>query len=137
MLALPTVWLLFTVALLPAVCEEMAFRGFLQAGLKASMRPVWLCVAVGLVFGLFHADLWRIPTTTVLGIVLTAACYRSGSIFPAMLIHLANNASALLSTQHAWLARYLGAEQPHSAAVVVGAGVASVVGLALMSRRSK
>ncbi len=137
MLALPTGWLLFTIALLPAVCEEMAFRGFLMSGLRAGLRPVWLCVAVGVVFGLFHADLWRIPTTSVLGIVLAVACYRSGSIFPAMLIHLANNASALLSTQHAWLARYLGADQPHSAVVVAGAGIASMVGLALMSRRSE
>ncbi len=129
---LPTGLMLLTVALLPAVCEEALFRGFLQSGLRDRVRPVTLCVAVGVVFGLFHTDLWRIPTTSVLGIVLAIAVLRSGSLFVAMLIHFANNAGVLLSTQSATLARYLGTEDPHPPWALAVAAAGLLIGLLLM-----
>lgn len=137
MLALPTWLLLLTIAVLPAICEETLFRGFVLAGLRDRMGPLAVCVVVGLVFGLFHADLWRIPTTAVLGMVLTWVCLRGGSIFPAMFIHLVNNSAAIISTKFEWLARYLGTGDGHRAGMLCLAGVALVVGLWMIRPRPR
>jgi hypothetical protein len=50
---------------------------------------------VGLIFGFFHFQIFRIPSTALLGVILTAVTLLTGSIFPAMLWHFLNNALAL------------------------------------------
>jgi len=82
-------------SVLPAVCEEIAFRGTLLHGLRARFRPAVLALVVGLIFGLFHVSLFRIVPTAFLGIVLTAIALLTGSIFPCMLAHAGNNAFAV------------------------------------------
>jgi sodium transport system permease protein len=91
------VWqLAIVLAVLPPICEELLFRGVLLYGLRGKMRPVWLCVTVGLIFGVFHLALFRLVTTTFLGIVITAVAVMTGSIFPGILWHAINNALPLL-----------------------------------------
>lgn len=86
-------------ALLPGICEEIAFRGPLLYGLRRRFRPATLIVVVGIVFGVFHVALFRIIPTAFLGMVLTALALLTGSIFPGMLLHAGNNALAY------WLGR--------------------------------
>jgi sodium transport system permease protein len=83
-------------SLLPAVFEEITFRGTLLHGLRSRLHPAALAVVVGVVFGLFHIALFRIAPTAFLGIMLTAVTLLTGSIFPAMLWHGLNNGMALL-----------------------------------------
>lgn len=87
------------VALLPGICEEIAFRGPLLYGLRCRFRPAALIVVVGIVFGIFHIALFRIIPTAFLGMILTALALLTGSIFPGMVLHAGNNAYAY------WLAR--------------------------------
>ncbi len=91
--------ILLAFALAPAICEEILFRGFLLGGLKDRARPVVVALVVGLAFGLFHIYAEKIPLTAVLGFILSLVCLYSGSIFPAMLIHIANNGLALLAAR--------------------------------------
>ncbi|MBZ5498740.1 MAG: ABC transporter permease subunit [Acidobacteriia bacterium] len=90
--------LVLLISILPAICEEIAFRGTLLYGLRRKFRPVALALAVGLIFGLFHVALFRILPTAFLGVILTAIALLTGSIFPGMLMHAGNNALSL------WLA---------------------------------
>lgn len=97
------VWLLFTFAVVPAVCEEILFRGFMQAGfirlLESGPRGV---VTTALVFAVFHLDPWRFTGILVLGLFLGALVQRSGSLWPAIGAHALNNilsiAGAALAT---------------------------------------
>ena len=92
-------WQLFLfIAVLPAICEEIAFRGTLLYGLRRKLRPVALTLTVGIIFGLFHVALFRILPTAFLGVILTTMALLTGSIFPGMVAHAANNALSL------WLA---------------------------------
>jgi sodium transport system permease protein len=92
-------WQLFLfIAVLPAICEEIAFRGTLLYGLRRKLRPVGLVLTVGIIFGLFHVALFRILPTAFLGVILTTMALLTGSIFPGMVAHAANNALSL------WLA---------------------------------
>jgi sodium transport system permease protein len=94
-------WQLFTfLAVLPAVCEEVAFRGVLMSGLRHRLRPVTLALVVGLIFGMFHMTLFRIAPTAVLGVALTGIALLTGSIFPGILLHMGNNAWGVWAGQH-------------------------------------
>ena len=86
----------FFLAILPGICEEIAFRGLLLHGLRTKLSPIALCLAVGASFGLFHVDLFRLIPTAYLGTILAAVVVLTGSIFPAMLWHALNNATGLV-----------------------------------------
>ena len=78
-------------ALVVPLAEELLFRGILYTWLRR-----WgVAVAVGvsaIVFGLFHGVSVVLPAAVLLG-VLTALIYeKSGSIWPAVMAHVANNA---------------------------------------------
>ena len=77
---MPSWQLLLYVSVLPAVCEELAFRGILLNGLRRKFRPAALIVGIGLIFGLFHMTLYRIAPTAALGMVLTAIALMTGSV---------------------------------------------------------
>ncbi len=94
---IPLWQMLLFVAVLPGICEEIAFRGLLLYGLRRRLRPVALCVTVGLVFGLFHFTLFRIASTAFLGMLLAAVTLLTGSIFPAMLWHAINNGLGVIA----------------------------------------
>jgi ABC-type Na+ efflux pump permease subunit/membrane protease YdiL (CAAX protease family) len=96
---IPSWQLVFFLAVLPGICEEITFRGTLLYGLRRKFRPVTLALVVGLIFGLFHVALFRIIPTAFLGVVLTAVALLTGSIFPGMILHAGNNAYAY------WLSR--------------------------------
>jgi hypothetical protein len=55
---------------------------------------------VGLVFGIFHLALFRLVTTSFLGVVLTAVALMTGSVFPGILWHAVNNAIPLLAMKY-------------------------------------
>lgn len=89
-------------AILPGICEEIAFRGMLLHGLHKRLRPVPLALLVGIVFGLFHVSLFRLIPTAYLGVILAAVVLLTGSIFPAMLWHALNNATGLVPAELHW-----------------------------------
>ena len=99
---LPIWQVVLFLAVLPGICEEVAFRGVLLHGLRRRFRPITLAVVVGLIFGFFHVDLFRLIPTTYLGILLAGVTLATGSIFPAMLWHALNNAVALVPTSLGW-----------------------------------
>ncbi len=97
--SLPLWQILFLITVLPAICEEVAFRGVLLSALRRRLRPLPLCLVVGLTFGIFHFQLIRILPTAVLGVVTCALTLWSGSILPAMLWHALNNGVAIFSSR--------------------------------------
>ncbi len=91
-------WLLVaTLALTPAVIEELCFRGFLFSALSKSLSPMRVIVITSVVFGLFHVLtgnallIERFVPSTLLGLMLGWIAYRSGSVIPGMLMHLTHN----------------------------------------------
>lgn len=87
---------LLVIALAPAVCEEMLFRGMIFHSMKARYRISKAVIAVGVIFGLYHMSIVKFIPTGLLGIVLCYVVYKTGSIFPAMMMHFINNAFSVL-----------------------------------------
>lgn len=84
-------------ALSPAICEELFFRGAFLSGLRRDL-PGWRCMLFeGLFFGAVHASIYRFAPTAALGAVLTFVTLRSRSLVPAVLLHAAYNGILVMS----------------------------------------
>jgi sodium transport system permease protein len=91
-------WLLFLLAITPAICEELVFRGVLLGGTR-TLRPWRMIVLNGVVFGAFHLSfetVIRFLPTAALGIVIAWAVWRTGSIWVGMTMHFLNNATIVV-----------------------------------------
>lgn len=87
--------LLLALAVAPAICEELAFRGFILTGLRHTGRK-WTAILVSSVFfGAAHGVLQQSITAAFLGMLLGFITVQSGSILPAMLYHFLHNSFAL------------------------------------------
>jgi sodium transport system permease protein len=87
------VWWMYLLAFvfLPAVCEELAFRGWILSGLRRRF-PVWTAILISsLLFAFYHLNAFQALPTFILGVVLGMLAVRSGSVFPGMLFHLLYN----------------------------------------------
>lgn len=82
---------LLAVAVVPAVCEEVLFRGVVLAGLQPGRRPVTAVVVSSLLFGLSHPNLEQFVPATLMGLALGALALRSGSIVPGIVAHATIN----------------------------------------------
>ncbi len=83
---------LLLIALLPAVCEELLFRGFLLSSLEHTMKKRAAILTAAIVFGLYHMNLVQTPTTALIGMALCYVAVQSESLLPGMLMHFFNNA---------------------------------------------
>jgi membrane protease YdiL (CAAX protease family) len=86
---------LFHVAVVPAICEELLFRGYVLRNFEKSMIPIAAIIVSGILFGLYHIRLTQLIPLSVLGMLLAWITLRTGSIWPAIAAHFANNASAV------------------------------------------
>lgn len=87
-------------ALLPAICEELIFRGLLLNGLRDAAKRRTAIIVSAAVFGVFHFMLVKFVPTTLLGLVLGYLCWQSRSIVPGMIVHLLHN--GLLTASLFW-----------------------------------
>ncbi len=90
------IWILLVMAVSPAICEEALFRGALLSGLRARMRPIPALLAVSVLFGVFHLSIYRFAPTALLGLGITYAVWRTGSLWAGVIIHFINNGLAML-----------------------------------------
>jgi membrane protease YdiL (CAAX protease family) len=89
-------FLLFVLAVSPAICEEALFRGALLSGLRQRMPPWAAVLFTAFLFGCFHLSIYRVVPTAILGALLGYITLRGRSIVPAMAAHFINNAAAVL-----------------------------------------
>lgn len=119
------VWLSWAlIALLPAIGEELLFRGWVQSALAGAWpsrgRMVAGIVVQAACFAIFHLLPERMPQTFALGLVTGSLTLATGSILPAIACHAAHNSMPLAML---WLVGGLSnaADSPDSAAVVAAA----------------
>jgi len=92
-------WLLFLVAVLPAISEEFVFRGVVLSGLRSRMGTLPSVLAAAALFGGFHLSpetAFRFLPTFWLGILLGWVVVETRSIWMGVALHFLNNAMILL-----------------------------------------
>lgn len=90
---------LLLIAVAPAICEELAFRGFILSGLRHLGHKWGAIVLASVFFGLTHFMLQQSLSACVVGIVIGYVAVKTGSIFPGMLYHIVHNGSSVLLTR--------------------------------------
>jgi hypothetical protein len=88
---------IFVFAILPAVCEEFFFRGIIYRSFESLGSGVAMGVSA-FYFALFHFDIRNLLGPLFLGFLITWYCYRTNSIFAAVLAHFVNNLMAVLAS---------------------------------------
>lgn len=84
------------VALLPAVFEEILFRGAIQNLFSRWFKkPVWAIVVTAIIFSAIHGSYLGFLSRFALGFVLGWLFYRTGNIWLNIIGHFLNNAVAI------------------------------------------
>ncbi|MCL2346962.1 MAG: ABC transporter permease, partial [Planctomycetaceae bacterium] len=115
------IWLMFLlIAVLPGICEEIAFRGYILTGLDTPRHRLRAIVITSIFFGATHAFLQQSMMACLTGIVLAWLALRTGSIWPGVVFHITNNSIGVLLqkvteenlNKYEWLRTWIGNPEP-------------------------
>jgi len=84
------------VGIMPAILEELLFRGAVLEGLKRELpqkAALWL---TALLFAFMHGSLLGLPAHIVLGLVITLLALRQNNLQLPMIYHFSHNAASLI-----------------------------------------
>ncbi len=84
-------------AILPALVEELAFRGLVLGALKKH-GDMFAVIASAFLFGMLHGNFVQIPFAFIVGLVLGLVRVKTDSMLPSILIHFSNNFFAVIIT---------------------------------------
>jgi len=136
-------WLAFLAfAVAPAVCEEVAFRGFLLSGFRHTGRARLAIVLSAVAFGAIHLIPQQVLNASLLGLVLGLIAVRSRSLLPAIAFHVLFNGlevcrsryAALVPTDGTWswfFQRQDTLQYQPALLVLAGASAAGLIGVLL------
>lgn len=96
----PVYLLVLVVALMPAVGEELLFRGFVMGTLKYKCKPALTILVTTLIFAAYHMSLIKMFTIGIVGLGLTLVTYKTGSIAASMCVHFLNNLLSVLIAKY-------------------------------------
>ncbi len=81
---------LISLCLLPAVCEELLFRGVIQSGLNKCGKRISIMVTSAM-FAIFHMSISQIIYPVLFGILLSGIMYKESNILYTIIMHAINN----------------------------------------------
>ena len=89
---------IFHIGIVPAVCEEVMYRGYIQRSLEKS-SGIWAAIIIsGVIFGAYHLQITNILPLSFLGIMLAYLTYISDSLIPAIVAHFVNNGGQVIAS---------------------------------------
>lgn len=99
----PTSWgtfflSVFVMAILPAIGEELIFRGIILNGLRTRFNDIASIFISAILFVLMHQNLQQLIYPFLLGSIMAWAVVRSGSLISSVIIHFTNNFLVVLLT---------------------------------------
>lgn len=84
-------------AVIPAVAEELFFRGLIQNSLSG--LKIWQAVLISSIsFALYHCSLVQLVYQLIYGAALFVLAYSAKSVFPGILAHFLNNFAVIIFT---------------------------------------
>ncbi len=93
----PGFWaILLVMAVVPAIVEELSFRGFILSGLER-LRNKWQAILLAsLFFGMAHSFIQQSIVTGFVGLILGVVAVQTRSIIPCMIYHVTHNSLTLI-----------------------------------------
>ena len=94
--------ILCTVAVAPAVFEELFFRGYLFSAIRVATSKATTIGVSAVLFGVFHVvssnalSVERLLPSSLMGLILGWLCYHSRSVFPGIVLHACHNGTLIM-----------------------------------------
>lgn len=88
-------FVVFVVAIVPAVSEEVMFRGFVQRSFEQKLKPVFAGLITAIFFSFYHFNPYGFIPLAFLGFYFGLAAYYSKSLLIPIFLHFLNNFSAI------------------------------------------
>ena len=120
-------------AVLPALVEELMFRGLVTRAFEKRSHAEMVLVP-SILFGLFHLEPTQIAGTIMLGVAFGLTRLYSGSLVPSIIAHAAYNAVVILDVR---FTGRLGDHALHFGRVGGGLGIAALGTLLMVSSPAK
>ncbi len=86
-------------AILVPIMEEIVFRGFVFSRLDKAMPTVLAVIITSVLFGAIHGSILWAAWAAAVGVVLNIVRIKSGSLIPAIILHVCNNTSSLILSE--------------------------------------
>lgn len=83
--------LIVAFCVLPALTEEVAFRGLLQHWLHTALKPWHAIFIASALFTALHFTIFSFPILFGIGVLLGWMRWKTGSLYPSMLVHGLHN----------------------------------------------
>ena len=96
--ALSPLFLFVTIAVVPALFEELLFRGYLLRQAERRWGSGAAIVGVGVAFGAYHLSAATLAPLSVLGVYLGFVVWATGSLWAGVFVHLLNNGFAVVAS---------------------------------------
>lgn len=87
---------LLLIGLMPAITEELLFRGFIFSSFIENMSPAKAIIISSAMFAALHLSLLKFVPTFLLGVVFSYTVYKTRSIYTSMFLHFLNNTFSVL-----------------------------------------
>ncbi len=102
---------LVMIAVLPAIGEELAFRGVLQNQIAKSTKNIHSAIWISaFIFSAYHMQFYGFIPRLMLGAFFGYLVVWTGSIWPSIIAHLVNNSSAIIAMYYSQSAGIIDAE---------------------------
>ena len=89
--------LFIAIAVIAPLGEELLFRGFLQQALEKHWKDVTRAILVtAIFFAMIHMNPYWFIQIYILGIMLGFLAWKTGSVYPSLVLHGLNNAVAMI-----------------------------------------
>ena len=141
--SLPIPYIVLCLAVVPAICEELCFRGLILSALTNVTSRRKSILASAILFGSFHVVmggmlmLERWIPSTLLGVVLAWLAIRSRSLFPGILLHATHNSLMLVAGNNSGLSAWNRiAQEGHVPGTWIGIAIAVVTVIVLVVEKS-
>ena len=85
---------LISLVILPAICEELLFRGIILKGLKKHGKAFSILISA-IMFSIFHMAISQTVYPLLMGILLGVIMYNENNIYYCIAVHMANNFTSL------------------------------------------
>ena len=96
----PFILIILVMTVMPAVGEEIFFRGLLFGGFRHRHGAFWGILLSSLIFGAFHLSIVKLLPTAMLGACFAYIGYCSGSIYIGMFLHFLNNLISMAASKY-------------------------------------
>jgi membrane protease YdiL (CAAX protease family) len=133
---------LFVIALIPAIGEEFLFRGLIQKYCFRFFKNHHLAILItAIIFSAIHFQFYGFIPRLLLGMFFGYLVYFSGSLYPAIFAHFANNSMAVIG--HFFIGKWgieeeietIGSQSSDIWYIVAGTIIAVIIGRFLFRKK--